>query len=60
VPLKAPLQKWLQKNWDMPILIPGAMYRAVTLNFCRCIFFDEEIVGKVADEIDITFKPRMA
>lgn len=59
MPVKALLQRWLLKNWGDAYIDTGAMYRAVTYKFLQMhIPFDEEIVGKVADEIDITFKPK--
>ena len=56
---KSTIAKMVAEKLEYAYIDTGAMYRAVTYKFLQMhIPFNEEIVGKVASEIDITFKPQ--
>lgn len=56
---KSTIAKMVAEKLGYAYIDTGAMYRAVTYKFLQLnIPFDENIVGRVADEINITFKPQ--
>ncbi|MGL5206262.1 MAG: (d)CMP kinase [Acidaminococcaceae bacterium] len=56
---KSTIAKMVAEKLGYAYIDTGAMYRAVTYKFLQLnIPFEEHIIGKVADEISITFKPQ--
>ena len=56
---KSTIAKMVAEKLGYAYIDTGAMYRAVTYKFLQMhSSFDEEIVGKIADEINIVFFPR--
>ena len=56
---KSTIAKMVAEKLGYAYIDTGAMYRAVTYKFLQMhSSFDEEIVGKIADEINIVFLPR--
>ena len=56
---KSTIAKMVAEKLGYAYIDTGAMYRAVTYKFLQMhSAFDEEIVGKIADEINIVFMPK--
>lgn len=56
---KSTIAKMVAEKLGYAYIDTGAMYRAITYKFLQMnIPFDENIVGKVADEINIAFRPQ--